>query len=65
MINFFQIEELDNNNMTLQKIRSNLAAQLDEQKRIADDESKERGFLLGKYRHRWWWSLEEARLAWC
>ena len=36
--------------MTLQKIRANLAAQLDEQKRIADDESKERGFLLGKYR---------------
>ena len=46
-----QIEELDNNNMTLQKIRANLAAQLDEQKRIADDESKERGFLLGKYRN--------------
>jgi myosin heavy chain 6/7 len=46
-----QIEELDNNNMTLHKIRANLASQLDEQKRIADDESKERSFLLGKFRN--------------
>merc|ERR1712110_338043 len=46
-----QIEELDNSNNTLQKIRVNLQAQLDEQRRIADDESKERTFLLGKYRN--------------
>merc|ERR1712038_1927350 len=46
-----QIEELDNNNNVLQKLRANLHAQLDEQKRIADDESKERTFLLGKYRN--------------
>merc|ERR1719266_2820994 len=46
-----QIEELDNNNNTLQKLRANLQAQLDEQRRIADDESKERTYLLGKYRN--------------
>merc|ERR1712045_714706 len=46
-----QIEELDNSNNTLQKLRANLQAQLDEQRRIADDESKERTFLLGKYRN--------------
>ena len=44
-----QIEELDNNNNTLQKIRANLQAQLEEQRRIADDESKERSYLLGKW----------------
>ena len=46
-----QIEELENNNMTLQKIRATLAAQLDEQRRIADDEAKERQFMLGKFRN--------------
>ena len=46
-----QIEKLNNNNMALQKIRSNLAAQLDKQKRIVDDENGERGFLLGEYRN--------------
>jgi len=46
-----QIEELDNNNMTLQKIKSTLSAQLEEQNRLADDEAKERSFLLGKYRN--------------
>jgi len=46
-----QIEELDNSNNTLQKLRANLQAQLDEQRRIADDESKERTYLLGKYRN--------------
>lgn len=32
-------------------IRSNLANQLDEQRRVADDEAKERQFLLGKFRN--------------
>lgn len=46
-----QLEELEGNNNTLEKVRANLAAQLDEQRRIADDESKERSFLLGKFRN--------------
>ena len=37
--------------MTLQEIRANLASQLEEQERIGNDKSKERGFLLGKYRN--------------
>ena len=45
------LEELDNNNNTLQKIRTNLHNQLEEQRRIGDDESKERSFLLGKFRN--------------
>lgn len=68
-----QVEELDNNNITLQKIRwdpytilssvfsllrpvfvlhrSTLQAQLEEQRRLGDDEAKERSFLLGKFRN--------------
>lgn len=45
------IEELDNGNMTLQKIRATLHSQLEEQRRLGDDEAKERSFLLGKYRN--------------
>jgi len=45
------IEELDNNNSVLGKIKQTLTAQLDEQRKIADDEAKERAFLLGKYRN--------------
>merc|ERR1711976_574393 len=45
------VEELDNNNMVMSKIKATLTAQLEETKKIADDESKERGFLLGKYRN--------------
>ena len=45
------IEELDNNNNVLSKIRQTLSAQLDEQRKIADDEAKERAFLLGKFRN--------------
>merc|ERR1712212_179536 len=45
------VEELDNNNMVLGKVKTTLIAQLDETKKIADDESKERSFLLGKYRN--------------
>ncbi len=46
-----QVEEVENGNITAQKVRSTLQAQLDEQRRIADDEAKERSFLLGKYRN--------------
>merc|ERR1719495_2533748 len=45
------LEELDNNNNVLGKIKQTLNAQLDEQKKIADDEAKERVFLLGKFRN--------------
>jgi hypothetical protein len=39
------IEELDNNNAVLS------TCQLNEQTKIADDESKDRAFLLGKYKN--------------
>ena len=42
------VEELYNNNMVLGKIRGTLVAQLEETKKISEDESKERTFLLGK-----------------
>merc|ERR1712117_635725 len=45
------VEELDNNNMVMSKIKATLTAQLEETKKIADDESKERGFILGKFRN--------------
>ena len=45
------IEELDNNNSVLGKLRQNLVQQLDETNKVADCESKERTFLLGKYRN--------------
>merc|ERR1711975_152001 len=45
------VEELDNNNMVLGKVKTTLVSQLDEVKKVADDESKERSFLLGKFRN--------------
>jgi len=45
------VEELDNNNMVLGKIKTTLVAQLEETKKVSDDESKERSFLLGKFRN--------------
>jgi len=45
------VEELDNNNMVLGKIKTTLVSQLDETKKVSDDESKERSFLLGKFRN--------------
>eukprot|EP00092_Neocalanus_flemingeri_P038409 GFUD01041816.1.p1 GENE.GFUD01041816.1~~GFUD01041816.1.p1 ORF type:complete len:1588 (+),score=475.81 GFUD01041816.1:64-4764(+) len=45
------IEELDNNNAVLSKVNQTLSCQLNEQNKIADDESKERSFLLGKYKN--------------
>merc|ERR1712106_1050583 len=45
------VEELDNNNMVMGKIKTTLVTQLEETKKISDDESKERSFLLGKFRN--------------
>jgi len=45
------IEELENNNAVLSKVNQTLTCQLNEQNKIAEDESKERTFLLGKYRN--------------
>merc|ERR550532_742940 len=45
------VEELVNNNMVMSKIKSTLQAQLGETKKVSDDECKERGFLMGKYRN--------------
>merc|ERR1712106_1164891 len=39
------VEELDNNNMVMGKIKTTLVTQLEETKKISDDESKERAFL--------------------
>merc|ERR1712106_966951 len=44
-----QLQELESNANLLLKTKSALVAALDEQKRIADDEAKERVALLGKY----------------
>jgi len=45
------VEELDNNNMVMGKIKGTLTSQLDEARQISDDESKERSFIFGKYRN--------------
>ena len=42
---------MDNNNHVLGKLRQTLVGQLDEQQKIGNDESKERSFLLGKFRN--------------
>merc|ERR1719450_504950 len=46
-----QLQELENNANLLVKTKAGLVSQLDEQKRIADDEARERTSLLGKYRN--------------
>merc|ERR1712037_25526 len=46
-----QLQELENNASILGKIRVQLVAQLDEAKRVADDEAKERHALLGKFKN--------------
>merc|ERR1712168_1521582 len=46
-----QLQELDNTAGLLMKTKSALASALDEQKRIADDEAKERVSLLAKFRN--------------
>merc|ERR1719219_2034555 len=45
------VGDLDNNLNILTKMRSALASQLDEVKAMADNESRERSLLLGKYRN--------------
>merc|ERR1719228_1189435 len=45
------VGDLDNNFNILSKMKSSLAAQLDEVKILADNEAKERGLLLGKYKN--------------
>merc|ERR1719384_1621039 len=46
-----QLQELENNANLLLKTKAGLVSQLDEQKSIADNEARERGSLLGKYRN--------------
>merc|ERR1712136_465927 len=45
------VQELENNADMLSKYRNQLAGALEEAKRVADDEAKERQMLLGKYRN--------------
>merc|ERR1711884_749002 len=45
------VEELDNNNMVMGKIKATLGTQLEETKKVSDDEAKERSFILGKFRN--------------
>ena len=44
------IEELENNNSVLAKLRQTLTAQLSEVNKVGETEAKERAFLLGKFR---------------
>ena len=46
-----QVQELENSANMLQKLRIQLVSQLDEARRSADDEAKERMSLLGKYKN--------------
>merc|ERR1740129_2272364 len=46
-----QLQELENSANLLVKVKSGLATQLDDIKRVADDEAKERQSLLGKFRN--------------
>jgi myosin heavy subunit len=46
-----QLQELENSANMLAKVKTALASQLDEQRKVADDEAKERQSLLGKFRN--------------
>merc|ERR1711899_220929 len=46
-----QLQEIENNAGMLAKIKAQLQSQLDEVKRVADDEAKERHSLLGKFKN--------------
>merc|ERR1739846_25528 len=46
-----QLQELENNAGMLFKLKAQLQSQLDEAKRVADDEGKERMSLLGKFKN--------------
>merc|ERR1712198_205500 len=45
------VEELENNNSVLAKVNSTLNAQLNEQNKVAEDESKDKNVLMGKYKN--------------
>ena len=47
---FSRLEEMLNNVSMLQKVRITLSSQLDDAKRMCDDEAKERQSLLGRFR---------------
>ncbi len=47
---FTRLEELLGNASMLQKVKIQLSTQLDDVKRMADDEAKERQSLMGRYR---------------
>merc|ERR1712223_1003983 len=47
---YSRLEELLNNVSMLQKVKINLSSQLDDAKRMCEDEAKERQSLLGKFR---------------
>merc|ERR1719325_501603 len=46
-----QLQELENTANMLVKIKTQMQSQLEETKKIADDESRERHSLLGKYKN--------------
>merc|ERR1711997_255501 len=46
-----QLQELENNANMLGKLKVQLTSQLDESKRVADDEAKERASLLSKFKN--------------
>merc|ERR1712012_272117 len=46
-----QVQELENQANMLAKFNVQLSSQLDEARRVADDEAKERHTLLGKYKN--------------
>merc|ERR1719259_837388 len=43
--------EINNNANMVQKVKSSLVAALDEAKKVADDEARERSLLIGKFRN--------------
>jgi myosin heavy chain 6/7 len=46
-----QLQELENNSMMLSKVRHQLQSQLEETRKIADNETRERQCLLGKFKN--------------
>merc|ERR1712027_142392 len=43
--------DINNNLMMIQKVKASLTANLEEAKSVADNEARERGLLLGKYKN--------------
>merc|ERR1711992_246244 len=46
-----QLNDINNNLMMIQKVKASLTANLEEAKSVADNEARERGLLLGKYKN--------------